>query len=63
MHQRETDGIGRRPGLYAKPPPIEEVRASIIRKVEAIERAREIPEVEKAAIRDSFALRRGSRPG
>jgi hypothetical protein len=38
MHKHQVRGIGRRPGLRAREPDIEEVRASILRKIEAIER-------------------------
>jgi len=39
MHKHQVRGIGKRPGRVARPPDIEEVRASILRKIEAIERA------------------------
>ena len=38
MHKHQVHGLGGRPGLRAREPGIEEVRASILRKVEAIER-------------------------
>jgi hypothetical protein len=38
MHQHQVHGIGRRPGLRARLPDIEEVRTELLRKVEAMER-------------------------
>ncbi|MGE0180561.1 MAG: hypothetical protein AB7O91_12170 [Sphingomonas sp.] len=39
-HRGEVRGIGRGPGRHARPPTLDEVRASILRKVEAIKRTR-----------------------
>lgn len=60
MHQYETDRIGRRPGLQAKPPPMEEVHRVILRNIEAIKGAREVPEEAMARAREEWALRRPS---
>jgi hypothetical protein len=38
MHKNEVRGIGRRPGLMARPRGLDEVRDSILRKIEAIQR-------------------------
>ncbi|HEY6814038.1 MAG TPA: hypothetical protein VI168_00730 [Croceibacterium sp.] len=56
MHKHQVRGIGKRPGLRARWPDIEEVRASILRKVEAIER--HDPE-RLARDRKEWAQRRG----
>jgi hypothetical protein len=58
MHQYHTDGLGRRPGLYPKPPPMEEVTRVILNKIEAIERAKDVPEAQMAEAREEWALRR-----
>ena len=39
MHKHRVHGIGKRPGLRAREPDIEDVRAEILRKVAAMERA------------------------
>lgn len=39
MHKHRVHGLGKRPGLRAREPDIEDVRAEILRKVEAIKRA------------------------
>jgi hypothetical protein len=38
MHKHQVHRIGRRPGGYGRPPDMDDVRASILRKIEAIER-------------------------
>lgn len=40
MHKHQVRGVGKRPGLRAREPDIEDVRAEILRKVEALERHR-----------------------
>jgi hypothetical protein len=61
MHKHQVHGIGKRPGLRAREPDIEEVRAEILRKVAAMERARGRSEAERARDREEWALRRGDR--
>lgn len=61
MHQYETDRIGRRPGLWAKPPPIEEVTERILRNFDAIQGAKEVPEAEMARAREEWRRRGGPR--
>ncbi|HEY7806857.1 MAG TPA: hypothetical protein VIC34_06615 [Croceibacterium sp.] len=39
MHKHQVHGLGKRPGLRARDPDIEDVRAEILRKVAAMERA------------------------
>jgi len=40
MHEHRQHGIGKRPGLRAREPDIEDIRAEILHKVEVLERAR-----------------------
>lgn len=40
MHKHQVRGLGKRPGLRAREPDIEEVRAEILRKIEVLERAK-----------------------
>jgi hypothetical protein len=40
MHKHEVRGVGKRPGLQCGPPDLDAVRASILRKIDAIEAAR-----------------------
>lgn len=58
MHQHETDGIGARPGGYARPRPMEEVYAAILSKIEAIEAGEQLNEAVKEEDRREWALRR-----
>jgi hypothetical protein len=46
MHKHQVHGIGKRPGAVGKPPDMDEIRKSILRKIEAIERwhARQVEE-------------------
>jgi hypothetical protein len=39
MHKHQVHRLGKRPGLRAREPDIEEVRALILRKVNAVKRA------------------------
>jgi hypothetical protein len=60
MHKNQVHGIGRAPGKWPQPPrPVEYYRASIMRKIEAITRARELSEEDKARDREEWARRRG----
>ena len=59
MHKHRVHGLGKRPGLRAREPDIEEVRAAILRKVDAMRRA------DKARLerdRAEWAKRRPSNP-
>jgi len=58
MHQHETDGIGARPGGYARPRPMDEVYATILSKIDAIEAGEQLSEVVKEEDRRQWALRR-----
>ena len=42
MHKHQVLALGKRPGLRAREPDIEEVRESVLRRLAALERAREI---------------------
>lgn len=48
MHKHGVLGIGKRPGLLARPPDMDEVRKSIMRKIEAIARHDEREAARKA---------------
>jgi hypothetical protein len=60
MHKYQVRQLGKRPGLRARPPTLEEVAPSIIRKVEAIKRARGLSEAEMEEAKRDWALRRPS---
>jgi hypothetical protein len=57
MHKHQVHRLGRRPGLRAREPDIEVVRAEILRKVAAMERA---DRGRLARDRKEWARRRGS---
>jgi hypothetical protein len=57
MHKHQVHGLGKRPGLLARWPDIEDVRAEILRKVAAMER-HDPRQLERD--REEWALRRGS---
>ena len=59
MHKHKVAGLGRRPGLVARPRTLEEVRPSILRALEAFERGRSLSEADKARDRREWARRRG----
>ena len=58
MHQRRLRGTGGRPGRAGTPPPVEEVRAKIVRTAEAIRRARALSPAAKAAAERELERRR-----
>jgi hypothetical protein len=58
MHKHQVHGLGKRPGLPAREPDIEDVRAEILRKVAAIERGRARGEAALARDREEWAQRR-----
>ena len=60
MHQRRLRGTGGRPGRAATPPAVEDVRARIVRKAEAIRRARGASPAARAALEREFARRRAA---
>lgn len=60
MHKREVRGVGGRPGLIARDPDIEEVRAQVLRKVGAMERGRRrVSAADRARDRAEWARRSG----
>lgn len=58
MHKNEVRGIGRRPGRWRRPRTLDEVRDSILRKLQAIEDARGFGPAERAANALEYARRR-----
>lgn len=60
MHKNEVRGIGRRPGRWRRPRSLEEVRDSILRKLDAVRRWRALSEAEKARSARDYARRRPS---
>jgi hypothetical protein len=60
LHQKQVLGIGNRPGLAPRYPPIEEVAPNIIRKIRAMIAAKDRSEAEKAQDEREWALRRSS---
>lgn len=60
MHKNEVKGIGRKPGLWRRPRRLEEVQDSILGKLEAVRRWREMEEAERAKVRRGYAARRGT---
>ncbi len=57
MHKHQVHRIGKRPGQVAREPDIEEVHASILRKVEALKRT---DERRLASDQAEWARRRGA---
>lgn len=55
MHQHKVHGLGKRPGLRAREPDIDDVRAEILRKIAAIER--------RAALETEGSRRQAGRRG
>ena len=59
MHKHQVHGAGKAPGKsWRVPPTMDQVRDSILRKLDAIARARTIPPEQRAADEAAFAARR-----
>lgn len=58
LHRNEVHGVGRKAGRWRRPRALDEVKASILRKLEAIERARGLGEAERAADAREYRRRR-----
>ena len=63
MHKHRLHGLGKRPGGLPKPPDIEKVRASILRKIEAVERGDALPREVRTRDAREWARRRGGGDG
>ena len=61
MHQHQTDGIGRAPGLCRKPAPFDEAVRAINRAIDAIEQGDSISEADKARSEREYRRRRPRR--
>lgn len=63
MHKHQVHGLGKRPGLTGRRPTLAEVAPSILRKVEAIKRARGVSAADKARDEREWARRRPTDSG
>lgn len=61
LHGRAARGVGRRPGPRGRDPTREQVEASVLRKIEAIERGERLSEAVRAKDAAEHARRRGSK--
>jgi hypothetical protein len=60
MHKHQVLGIGKAPGKrWRRPRTLDEMRGSIMRKIEAIRNAEHLGEADKARDREEYARRRG----
>ena len=58
MHKHRVHGAGKAPGQTRPPKPMIEVQDELIRRAEAIRRARTIPPEQRAADEAAYAARR-----